>query len=192
VFQEQPTDAAAALAALPPPQEYETATASTRESIDPVAAARARLGGPVPFGVYMMMLLGTIVGGAVGAIYGAVVLQHVYAWIALTGAAFGEALVASWYARKKLGKPLTSDQRARVGVWSTAATLVPITGALAIAIGAFPKMLWSALAPMREMNPATLGAVWVLSFGALALLRYLLLTLFASTARPARPAKSHA
>ena len=77
VVQEQPLDAAAALAALPPPKEY--AVGPEVDADDPVAAARARLGGPVPFVSYMAMVMGAFLGAAVGGLYG-LVLGQVY-WI---------------------------------------------------------------------------------------------------------------
>jgi putative ABC transport system ATP-binding protein len=192
VYQEQPTDAAAALAALPPPQEY-AAPAAARDSIDPVAAARARIGGPVPVSVYFMMLLGTFLGALLGALYGAVVLGHVYAWIVLAAAALMEAFIASRWAQKKLGKPLTADQRARLGIWATVWMMVPFSAMLAGAITMQPGAFFAPLERVRQMSGASIASLWVVTFGAVALLRYLLLTLFASVGRPVvAPKKSHA
>ena len=70
VVQDAPLDAAAELAALPPQQEY--ATGPEVDTADPVAASRARLGGPVPFLVYMAMVMGALLGALAGGLYGVV------------------------------------------------------------------------------------------------------------------------
>src|SRR6204780_932861 len=77
VVQAAPLDAAVELAALPPPKEY--AQGPDVDVADPVAAARARLGGPVPFIVYAAMLSGALLGAAAGSLYG-LVLGQVFLW----------------------------------------------------------------------------------------------------------------
>src|SRR5262249_42258088 len=61
VVQEKPMDAQAALDELPAPQEG-AEIPEDDEPRDPVLAARLRLGGPVPFVIYLAMFLGGLAG----------------------------------------------------------------------------------------------------------------------------------
>src|SRR5580700_747015 len=87
VVQDAPSDAAAELLALPPPQEYGSGPDVDSLALDPVAALRAKLGGPVPWSVYFAMVGGGLLGAIVGLIYGAVVLGATVGWITLALAA---------------------------------------------------------------------------------------------------------
>jgi putative ABC transport system ATP-binding protein len=176
--QDAPLDAAAELDKLP---TVEGNGASAQERAHASPAAGDGSGGPVPFGVYPMMLLGEAVGLAVGMGYVAFVLQLSvwdYVWVpALTG-----ELVKAWagarWARRKLGFPSTNDQRTRIALSYTLA----VTGVAAVL---FPRY-----APPRFAMPALANGWSLLAHGAgqlvgftavLAtafLLRYLLLTLF--------------
>ena len=190
VRQDKPLDAAAELAALPPPQEY--AAAPELDTTDPVAAARARFGGPVPFMVYMAMLFGGILGAIAGGLYG-LVLGHFYLWVLLLSVTLGSTFFGARSGKRRVGHPLKPDQRVRIALWYTSALAV-VTVPLAIA--------WPSLLP-KEVFDRFVGssaavasglALVVLSFGAVALLHYLLLSLFTPSAPPAGPrdVKSHA
>jgi putative ABC transport system ATP-binding protein len=177
VMQDKPTDAAEELAALPPPQEY--AAVADGEG-DPAEAARVRVGGPVPIGVYFMGLLGAALGALVGAIYCSAILRQMVGPIVLATALVGEGLLAARYARKKLGRPMTSDQRARVAIWGTIA-LVLVVAAFAILRSTLSP---GSFAPLFAMIQGFATAAWrvpvalVAGVATLSLLRYLLLTLF--------------
>src|SRR5262249_49415905 len=80
VVQEKPMDAQAALDELPAPQEG-AEIPEDDEPRDPVLAARLRLGGPVPFVIYLAMFLGGLAGALVGALYDAAILGASVAWI---------------------------------------------------------------------------------------------------------------
>jgi putative ABC transport system ATP-binding protein len=190
ITHEKPLDAAAELAALPPPNDH--GSGGPESDHDPVAAARMRLGGPVPFAVYAMMPLGFLLGVLLGALYGGLVLGD---WkLGLPCAAIvgplAECFVAARFARRKLGRPLTTDQRARVAMWYTT-----FAGAFLV------LMLWGAsaikpagLEPVFR-NIDTLGwrylAVFALATGAFALLRFLLLTLFNPRERARAAKRAH-
>jgi putative ABC transport system ATP-binding protein len=191
VVQDAPLDAAAALAALPPPQEY--STGPEVDAHDPAAAARARFGGPVPFVVYMAMVMGALLGALGGSLYG-VVLGQVYPWITLTCAALGSTYLGARSGKRRVGHPLKADQRVRLALWYTSG-LALVTGPLVMA---WPQLLpKSVLDRFEGLSPAAMAgalALIVLSFGAVALLHYLLLSLFTSSSgRPgARAVKSPA
>ena len=175
VVQEAPLDAAAELAALPPPQEY--ANAPELDTSDPVAAARARLGGPVPFLVYVAMLMGALLGALAGSLYG-VLLGHSYPWITLVFAALGSTYFGARSGKRRVGHPLKQDQRVRVALWYTSG----LAGLLGPLVLIWPDLLPKALLDRFEgLSSAALAgtlALIVLSFGAVALLHYLLLSLF--------------
>jgi putative ABC transport system ATP-binding protein len=114
-----PLDAAAALAALPPAEVY-SRDADAAE--DPAMAARKQLGGPVPFAVHAMAMLGIVVGALCGLAYNAIVLgiaPLATAWPSVAFALVLDTLFAALYARKRLGRPLTPDQRARLALHLT-------------------------------------------------------------------------
>ncbi|MGO9709222.1 MAG: ABC transporter ATP-binding protein [Polyangiaceae bacterium] len=175
VVQEQPLDAAAALAALPPPKEY--AVGPEVDADDPVAAARARLGGPVPFVSYMAMVMGAFLGAAVGGLYG-LVLGQVYLWITLSFAALGATFLGARSGKKRVGHPLKVDQRVRMALWYTSG----LTSFVGPIVMIWPQLLPKALLDRFEgLSSAALAgtvALIVLSFAAVTLLHYLLLSLF--------------
>jgi putative ABC transport system ATP-binding protein len=183
VVQPAPLDAAKELAALPPPKEY--ATGPEVDVDDPVAIARARLGGPVPFIVYMAMLSGALLGMTVGSIYG-LVLGQVYLWITLLGAALGATFFGARSGKKRVGHPLKPDQRVRVALWYTSALTACFVPIVTIWPQLLPKSLFDRFEAMS--SPALAGAIAliVLSFGAVALLHYLLLSFFTPSSGRAR------
>jgi putative ABC transport system ATP-binding protein len=179
VVQAAPLDAAAELAALPPPQEY--ATGPEVDTSDPVAAVRARLGGPVPFLVYMAMAMGALLGALAGGLYG-VVLGHAYLWITLLFAALGATFLGARSGKRRVGHPLKPDQRVRLALWYTAGVAVLAAPVVVLWPDVLPK---AALDRFEGLSSAALAgtfALLVLSFGAIALFHYLLLSLFTPSA----------
>ncbi len=178
VVQDRPLDAAAELAALPPPNDHAGPQADAE--IDPVEAAKQRIGGRVPFGVYAMMFVGSLIGLGVAALYNAMIIGHAIAWITWLGMALGEAWFASRRGRKKLGRPLTTDQRARVAIWYTVGfTLlaVALLGLLSVmGAGGFLVAAAAPLAHLTSRAPLAVG-VFVAVLAALSLQRYLFLSL---------------
>ncbi len=173
ITQEKPLDAAAALADLPTPQDGPSQGAEDDDE-DPVLAARMRRGGPVPFAVYGAMLGGSILGALVGLLYNAVVLEAKVAWVIVLAAALGESLLAARVGRSKLGRPLTGDQRARMAIGYTIATALVVAPFLLYRV---PLPIASRLEGLSASGVAAAGAVFVLALAALALLRFLLLSL---------------
>lgn len=120
VRQEQVTDAAAELAALPPPEVY-TEQAPEQET-EEVRRLR-RWGGPVPTAVHAVAALSTLLCLGIGALYTNGLMQQRWPLLPLGCMLLGEAWLTARYAKRKLGAPLTSDQRARVALVSAVVTL---------------------------------------------------------------------
>ncbi|MFO0677245.1 MAG: ABC transporter ATP-binding protein [Polyangiaceae bacterium] len=176
---EAPVDAAHELAQLPPPNDH-VGSAAADGPLDPKEERRRKLGGPVPFAVYAAAATGGILGSVVGSIYTQVVLDQSVPWIPLVFAFLGEAWLGARSGKKRTGRPLTPDQRARVAIQYTLVTLA--FAAIPLAAGGMkdlPASLASRLETLSSMGSAlAMGAV-VLLFVSVSLLRYLLLTLFA-------------
>ncbi len=171
IVQDAPLNAAKALAELPPP-DLSTGSSAAEGERDPREAARARLGGPVPVSVYLMMFVGAMLGAAVGAAYNNVVIGQGVPWITAGLAILFESLIGARFARRKLGRPLTPDQRTRLALWYTVSWLAVAP----IVAWRLPSMPLAVQARLEHFSSA---ALLVAALGALALLRYLLLTLFA-------------
>jgi putative ABC transport system ATP-binding protein len=176
VVQDQPSDAAAELAALPPANNGGGGHGADGD-LDPLEALRIKLGGPVPWTVYGMMFLGDLAGLLVSLLYNALVLGSAarWAWMYLLLPVIGEAFVAARFARWKFGRSLTSDQTVRLALWYT---FVPCAMGILVAV-------WAALgkAPQDAVDritthPGATVVVFVLILGVLSLLRYLLISLF--------------
>jgi putative ABC transport system ATP-binding protein len=183
VRQDQPVDAAAQLEELPPPDPH---AGASDDSDDPVLAAKRRLGGPVPVSVYLATALSGASGVALGLLYNALILDLKTPLTVLAFSFVSEALGTAWYGGKKLGRPLTSDQRVRISVGYTlvmALVLAPL-GALGWLPGS--KAL---LDRLEGIGPAgVLAAVGIagLALATVALARYLLLTAAAPLVAPGR------
>jgi putative ABC transport system ATP-binding protein len=173
-----PSDAAAELAALPPPQEYGGGPQSLSAELDPAEALRRKLGGPVPFAVYAMMILGAAGGLATGLAYDVFVLGHVYWLIALVAAVLAQTWTGARYGRRKLGQPLTHDQRVRMAVWFTVGLALPAGIAGALSVTSLPVGTTDRFAAMSRPELAGALGVAVLAVAAVGLLQYLLLSLF--------------
>ena len=191
VVQDAPLDAARELAAVPPPEVG--GTESLRE-VDQAQVTARRARQPVPLRVYIAMLVGSKLGLAFVRALLAIAAVSVRGTFGLLLAAFALSLLAeAWRGaasgRRRLGYPLTSDQRARLALWYTVGT--GVVGALVITGVTFGKLFsvapvlaqWSIVASLsdRLVGRGALVAVGalVIFHAALMLLRYLLLSLFA-------------
>jgi putative ABC transport system ATP-binding protein len=171
VAHERPMDAARALADLPPPEENKLGSHDAAE--DPVEAARRRVGGPLPGSVYAIMKLCFALGLALGAAYAVLVLGGPSLYAALAGAVLLDGMLTIRYARRAVGRVVTTDQRARMALWGTPGILT-----VALLVVAWSRGAWLRDAFTRT-PPTLLFVGGVLLFAAVALLRYLLYTLFA-------------
>ena len=100
----------------------------------------------------------------------------------LTSAVLGESFLAARYGRRKLGKPLTPDQRVRLSLWYTLVTSVVLAPLLFWQV---PKLPVRFLDHLDGFHAAGIAALVALVLATLVLLRYLLLSLF--TPRPTPP-----
>ncbi len=180
-----PLAAAVELAKLPPPDKgvgYEA------EDLSEAEREKRKLGGPVPFAVPAWMFLGAILGAVVGNLYNTIILDAKNAVIPLVLALLTEAWLGIRTAKKKLGKPLTFDQRARLSLGYT----VTIFATLGLAAGWFLIPKFSGLAISTSLRVAlALGAVVGLVTVA-TLARFALLTFFSMLAwRPVTRAGEH-
>jgi putative ABC transport system ATP-binding protein len=190
VVQDQPLDAAQELANVPPPEAGGTLAHRDLDEAE-VKARRARQ--PVPFRVGVSMLVGSKLGLALARMLLAIAAVTVEGRFGLLVATQALALVAeAWRgavsSRRRLGYPLTSDQRVRLALWYTV-----VTGGFGVAIAmaaTFGKLFrlvpllqqWSLVALVADRLagrgvPVMIGAL-VGFHVAIVLLRYLLLSLF--------------
>jgi putative ABC transport system ATP-binding protein len=178
VVQDRPLDAAAELAALSPGDDG----AGKAHGDDEGVPAGRRAGGPIPFGVYAMMALGDVLGSALGAAYVAAVMGlelKTHAWAPLVAGELTKAWVGARWARRRVGHPATSDQRARMALWYTLLWTAPLMGLVTFSpVPAPGKPDPLAHLTAASGHPAGILAVLALVVSGLVLLRYLLLTLF--------------
>jgi putative ABC transport system ATP-binding protein len=164
---ETPLDAALQLAKLP--REVKGAADETE---DHEGAARAAAKAPVPFSVYVAMWAAGSVGSLLGVVYNKLILNAPVPALTIAFGVLLESFVAARYAKRKLGRPLSSEQRARVALYYT------------LFNGVFAARL------SHGASSAGLAVVGLLSFVVtVSLLRFLLLSLFAP--RAGRSAKDH-
>jgi putative ABC transport system ATP-binding protein len=183
VRQEQPTDAAAALAALPPPQVY--AVAADSASLDPKEKLRQRLGGPVPVAVYGAMFAAALAGMLVGVLYGAYVLGATSPIVALVTMVLAETWAGARVGAKRQNRPLTSDQRGRIATWYTVVLTVPLVAlGLWLFVNRLPLGLLDRVEHLSSGGVALSLIGVMIGLGALGLLRYLLLSVFAPRRAP--------
>ncbi|MBX3262014.1 MAG: ABC transporter ATP-binding protein [Labilithrix sp.] len=187
---ETPVDAAAELEKLPPPEAGLADDAAG--ALDPAAAERLRLGGPVPRGLYAMMAIGGALGLLLGIAYCRVVLDVTSTAIP---AAFGfvlESIMAVRYAKKHLGRPLTSDQRVRVSLAYTLAVALVLAPLTALGWTPWSETVLDRLVELEGGRLALALAGGFVGLAAAALARYLVLALLAPLVAPAPPAKKKA
>jgi len=189
VVQSAPMDAAAELAALASAEDENIAPGSVGSNDDGASGA-GKLGGPVPFSVYPVMVFGLIAAGSIAR----TIARDVFIagghgglifWLPVLAGECAAAMIGAWWLRRRLAQPMTNDQRVRVAVGLT-------LGAGTIAAAGFVACsligIVSYSAPFQRVfgavsTVASRGAPFavVVSLAAVCLvilLRYLLLTLF--------------
>ena len=135
-----------------------------------------------------------MVGLVLGLLYCRTILDVTSLAIPAAFAFVFESIFAVWFARRRLGRPLTSDQRVRVSLGYTTALFVVL--ALLTAVGWMP---WSKalLDRMAELSGPKQGLAVVgllLGIATVALARYLSMAALATlgVGTPARAEKPHA
>jgi putative ABC transport system ATP-binding protein len=183
VVQDQPSDAAAALAALPPPQVYEAAADSG--ALDPKERLKQRLGGPIPFAVYAAMFGAGIGGALLAALYGAVVLGTEVPVLIVACMLVAEAWAAARLGAKRQLRALTTDQRGRIATLYTVCVTLPLVAlTLWLGVNKLPMSILDRVEHLSSGGVALALLSVLVLLAAVGLLRYLLLSLFAP--RPAR------
>jgi putative ABC transport system ATP-binding protein len=140
-------DAERELHALPPPNDG--AHKGDSGPLDPEEERRRRLGGAVPIAVDFAMAFGAILGLASGLLYERFVLGTSTRWIVIATTLLGEAVIGARAGRKRVGHPLTLDQRGRLALRYTLVTSALI--ALLFTLGVLPRFFalsHEALAPI--------------------------------------------
>jgi hypothetical protein len=132
------------------------------------------------------MLLAGLLGDAAAAGYVGLILRLTvwkYLWVALLAGELTRAWAGTRWAKKRLGYPATTDQRARLALSYSLA----VTGPLLVVASWFGKSRgWGAAAGNNGWNQLAYGAGTAIGtvvgaaaiVGMFSLLRYLLLTLF--------------
>jgi putative ABC transport system ATP-binding protein len=189
IVQDKPLDAAAELAALPP---TDTSGAADEADEDPAVAARRRLGGPVPALLYLVMAGAGILGLILGSLYTSIVLDTSGAAVPLVFAFVLEALAAAWFGGKKMGRPLTNDQRVRIAITYT--LVVALVLAPLFALGWMPgsKDILDRLDGLSSGRVLAALGVFVLGLGTVSLARYLVLSAVSPLVSPLRKSKAGA
>jgi putative ABC transport system ATP-binding protein len=183
-------DAAAELEKLPPP---ELGTGEANDAVlDPAAAARRRLGGPIPRALYAMMAVGGLLGLALGNVYCRALLDVSSVVIPFAFAFVLEAAFAVRHARKHMGSSLTSDQRVRVSLVYTLAVALLLAPMTALGWMPWSKALLDRLDGLSGGALVLALVVTTLGIATVVLARYLLLALLAPLLAPASPRKKAA
>ena len=187
IRQDKPTNAAAELEALPPPELHDTADDGSAHAAHVAQTARR----PVPFMVYLVMFLGALLGMLAGYVYCAAILGHQSPIVRALFATVFEAWLGSRMAERKLGRPLSGPQRLSATVWYSAfwALVAGVGGTIALSM----PSVWARMGgEMRHMSGSVMSLVVVLVLSAGALLRYLLLSFFSTIGRAPKTKKAHA
>jgi len=181
VVQEEPLDAAKALAELPP---SEPTDAGADVEDDPALAERRRLGGPVPSLLYVAMAAAGAAGIGLGIAYERLVLDSTTPlWPVLFGFVL-EAVVAVWFATKRLGRPLTTDQRVRVAMHYTLGVAVVLGLATAAGIAPWSKQVLDRLEGLHGVGIAAALLVVALGLVTVSLARFLVLAVVGPLVAP--------
>jgi putative ABC transport system ATP-binding protein len=173
---EASVDAASELEKLPLP---DLGAGGAGDEEDDAARARRALGGPLPRALYAVTALGGVLGFVLGGLYCKAILDVTSTVIPIAFAFMFEAIAALWFSRRRLGRPLTNDQRVRVSLAYTlgvAIVLAPLTAA-----GWLPwsKPLLDRLEELSRAQLALVIVVTILGLATVALARYLVLALLA-------------
>jgi putative ABC transport system ATP-binding protein len=190
VVQDQPMDAAGELAQLAKP---EAGGSDLVSSVDAAVLAASRARAPVPKLTYGAAFVGSVLGVLFGkVVFGIAGIVHPAAAVVANAVGLlAWARFAARSGRKRLGYPMTSEQRIRLALWYTLgasaivlALITAVTFAMPGGAAAFLQGLsgWSLVADLTTRLSARGAAVIVggvvIANAALVLLRYLLLTLF--------------
>ncbi len=171
-------DASRELAKLPPAEP--SRARADDEAANPAVAARLRLGGPVPRGLFAAMAVGGLLGLGLGAAYANVILgvPSVATPLALSVAFLLETAFALGFARKRFAAPITVDQRVRISLGYTLGSALVLGTMTGFGWTPWSKALLSRIEGLSgpSLSWALLGAMLFLSTVALA--RYLTLALF--------------
>jgi putative ABC transport system ATP-binding protein len=187
LLQDAPLDAAATLEALGPVQTFESE--AEEGALGPRETERQRLGGPVPLGVYAAMF-GAGLGGVLGgALYNRFVLGQSEPAIVALCMILAETWIGARVAASRQSRPLTPDQRGRVSLVYTCGVSLPTFGLVIwFFVNKLPPSILDSVEHLSSGGVALLLASSLLALMAIALLRYLLLALFAprlhATRRP--------
>jgi hypothetical protein len=129
--------------------------------------------------MFAAMFGGSLVGTLIGVLYNGVILGQRVPAITLALALLGESFVGARYARRALGRPLTADQRTRLAVYYSVGLAAIISAFFAWKPRLLPLPLLHRIEELSGAGIAVALGVALLAVGATALLRYLLLSLFA-------------
>ena len=174
VRHDQPLDAAAALAALPLPA---LGRGPAREDAAEGGTPELRRGGPIPLGVFAMMLLAAVGGAALGFAYNAFVLDKRWPPVPLAFAVVASAWVGARQGKRSLGRPLTRDQRLRAALYFCTGLFV-LQGAVSLLY--MPAELGKRLAATG--GPAVAGVVFA-SFAAVLALSLIYFVLISAVSK---------
>ncbi len=182
IVQDKPLDAAAALAELPATDQ--SAGGEEDEAADAALVARRLLGGPVSALLYVAMTAAGVAGLLLGTLYARIVLDVHSTVVPLAFGFVLEAVVGAWFGGKRLGRPLTSDQRVRVAITYTLVEAC-VVGPL-FALGWLPgsKPLLDRLGELSSSGVLAAFAVTLLGLSTVALARYLVLALLSPLVAP--------
>jgi putative ABC transport system ATP-binding protein len=190
VVQDEPMDAAAELAQLAKP---EAGSSELVSSIDPATLAATRSRAPVPKLTYGAAFVGSILGVLYGKLVFAIAgVVHPAAAVVANGVGLLVwARFAARSGRKRLGYPMTNEQRIRLALWYTLGASALVLGLITAVTFAMPGgastffqglVGWSLVADLTTRLSSRGAAVIVggvvIANAALVLLRYLLLSLF--------------
>jgi putative ABC transport system ATP-binding protein len=168
IANDAPLDAAAELAKLPPEEKSKLEANEDEEAAD---AANAKK--PIPVSLWATMRFAGIPGILAGLAYDKWILDK---WVVAIPAVLGllsEAYFTARGGKKAMSRPLTSDQRGRLALWFTMFEMVLLSISL---IAKPPQALADRIAQGTSVAVILGGSIVV--WAAIALLRYLLLTLF--------------
>lgn len=183
IRRDTPLDAAAALAALP---TEDTTTSTEADGADEAHAAHVAKAS-VPFIVYLVMVLGALVGSLVGYLYGALIVGTQVPLVRFLIAVVFETWFGARLARSRLGHPLASSQRIDVALRYTAVWAV-LAGAGIVAAFSLSRVPPALAERIGSTSMVAIAGLTIAALAASALLRYLLLTLFSGAKRVSRRA----
>jgi hypothetical protein len=134
----------------------------------------------VPLSLYAAMFGAGLGGAALGAAYAAVVLGQSALWIVVLTMVLAEAWAGARLGARRQAKPLTTDQRGRVAIVYTSAVTLPVVAlTLALSVSKLPFAWADRIEHLSSGGVALALLASLVTLAAVALLRFLLLSLFA-------------